>query len=198
MPQLPEGAEMRIAVFAPEGCGNALSKELLRACTGLEAEGASLPFERAGKACRYESCHGMGLWPIPADVRKYDWFLLVTRSPVHSCYSVWRRMGRRGANPNGHWTRGYTDEGIIETIIWQQLAARRMLEMMDLSSVPHAEVTYGDLVNTPRIITSYLPSDIETIPDFQVPEIRNANDNRWKEDEIFVQMWNRYKDIFNA
>jgi hypothetical protein len=107
-------------------------------------------------------------------------------------------MGRRGANPNGHWTRGYTDEGIIETIIWQQLAARRMLEMMDLSSVPHADVTYGDLVNTPRIITSYLPSGIETIPDFQVPEIRNANDNRWKEDEVFVQMWNRYKDIFNA
>ena len=191
---------MRIAVFAPEGCGNALSKKLLLAYTGLLAEGTSLPFERAGKACRYEACHGMGLWPIVADARKYDWFMLVTRSPVHSAYSVWRRMGRRGANPNGHWTRGYTDEGIIETIIWQQLAGRRMLEMMDRLNVPHFRTTYGELVNFPgrTILDAVSTIPAATYDKAQQCEVANKNDNRWKEDEIFVKTWARYESLFSC
>ncbi len=189
---------MRIAVFAPEGCGNALSKELLRCCGDItEIGGASLPFERAGKACRYEACHHMGLWPVVADVRRYDCFLLITRSAVHSTYSAFRRMGY---NVEGYKTRGYTTEGRIETIIWQQLAGRAMLEMMDRTEVPHARVTYGNLVNEPlgtlRTIYANWEVDFPSSVDISSVQIANKNDNRWKEHETFVRVWSRYADFF--
>ena len=71
---------LTIAVYSPEGGGNALIKQLLKFLPfEMIVGGTSLPFERAGKACRYVECHWMGLWPVVCDIRKFDFAILNMR-----------------------------------------------------------------------------------------------------------------------
>lgn len=190
---------MKIGIYAPEGNGNGLTRDLMRCHPQIEGTGgASLPFNRMGdgikskKGKTLKELTGMGMWPQIKDMEQYPYVILVTRDAVHGCYSGYRRFG--------DMTCGKTPEERVEMTIWHQLAARDMLMMMfsRMGEPKKIIVRYEQLVTDPKKWLDGIAGvlGIERSWDISSVKIENRNDERWKNCPEFVKMWDQYKGVF--
>lgn len=166
-----------IYIIGPEGSGTTLLWECVAAHPALASlKAVNAPSERWPVASERVVMH----LSLPT-LRPMQWFgpealpagsrvIAISRSPVHTVYSAWRRMYT--GDPGAAW-RSY-----FRAV---EFAARH------LASPQATAVTYEDLVVHPQRVLGAVYTFLGLDPAFQPAiELRNRNDERWRRDAEFA------------